>query len=208
MESFTVGSEFWCGTGDKIEGKRREVAAEVFRMKGWLGCRIRSPLCSMGDQPFESLIHADFDHIDGDRLNHRLGNLQPACHSCNSHKQKHQWKSLPEATTPQNRERVSAAPPSASSLESAKHDPQRAAWDSILAASAWTALKDAGTMTLTSESGTFYLASDLAEIAVKLTVDPVYGKYSSETFMRYAREDRFDTLEMIKDKGRWWVRLR
>lgn len=63
-------------------------------------------------------------------------------------------------------------------------------------------------MVATSSRGKLFLASDAAECAVYLTIDPVFGKFSSETFMRYAREDRFGPLEMIKDKGRWWIRPR
>ena len=194
----------------RIEGIMREAAAKWFERLGWTRCMITDPgFCHMKgrvDLTWREIIHMDYDHVNGNNDDHRAGNLEPACSSCNSHKQR---KPAIAPSTPE-RERTSVGQvPQASSLESAKHDPQRAAWDAIIEdGSLWAALDKAGTLTFNAGDGRgkWYLAKDAREIAVKLTVDPVYGKYSSETFGRYLDEDRFDTLEMVKDRGRWLVR--
>ncbi|GEM_PF-3428368 len=200
--------------GDRAEGKQRLFDAAYFVLRDGNRCMGRYPgICAMGDSPFANPSGADFDHINGRRTSRLLKDIQLMCSSCNSHKQNEerrlQWKQTPAAASSQKRESIGGSPPEASSLESAKHDPQRAAWDRIIAdGSVFKELERQGLMTENSKFGSLFLAQDLAEIAVSLTVDPVFGKYSSETFARYAREDRFDKLEMIKDAGRWWVKPR
>jgi hypothetical protein len=74
----------------------RLVGARYFWLRGWNYCKIADPdHCHAKDVKWTEteLAHVDFDHIDGNRLNHRMANLQPSCSSCNSHKQKLQMKS-------------------------------------------------------------------------------------------------------------------
>lgn len=199
--------------GDKIKGRLRAASAAYLVLRDGNRCTIRSGFCVMGDLPFERPESADFDHIIINKKSpdNRLKNLRLACHPCNSHQQRFQWKQNGNPTSPQERERTTQGhgQPPASSLETEKHDPQRAAWNEVIeSGSIFVELRKAGCMVENSKHGEVYLVQDLAEIAVSLTVDPVFGKYSSETFMRYAREDRFDKLDMFKDKGRWWVRPR
>lgn len=50
----------------------------------------------MGGKPFAHPESADFDHFDGNRRNHKLGNLRLACNPCNSRMERErllQWKS-------------------------------------------------------------------------------------------------------------------
>ena len=97
----------------------------------------------------------------------------------------------------------------AGSLECVKHDPERAGWDGWLeGGECWGLLKGLGCLCLEAVGGPFFLVQDLCELAVSRLVDPVFGKGSSVTYRRYAREDRFSVLEMLRDGGRWWVRPR
>jgi hypothetical protein len=209
-----MGPEFLASYTDRIQGKLRELAAAYLILRDGNCCTIRSALCTQGNAPFERPSGADFDHIDGKKPpNQRVGNLRLACHSCNSHVQsmrRFEWNSEQAITTAQPRERKLNAPaqPQASSLETAKHDPERAAWEeAIQNQKLWSELKMRGCLATEWGGNTFYTLQDVCDIAVKYTVDRVFGKYSAQTFAKYAGEDRFDILEMVKLGGRWWVRL-
>jgi hypothetical protein len=164
-------------------------------------------VCELGDH-YITYATAEVHHRI--RKNYHIAKtLGIACQSHNASHGDPRFLSTGSTSQSEKRESMGASPPEASSLESAKHDPQRAAWDRIIAdGSVFKELERQGLMTENSKFGSLFLAQDLAEIAVSMTVDPVFGKYSSETFARYAREDRFDKLEMIKDAGRWWVKPR
>lgn len=203
-----LGPEDWMAprSKERIESPiSRLFTATYLVLRDGNRCAPRTEFCIMGAQPFEHPESANFDHMDGDRHHHELKNLRLSCQTCNSHLQ---WKQkLTPAFGQSEKEKAGTAQPEASSLETAKHDPQRAAWDRIIEdGSLFKKLDDLNLMVLTSKGGKLYQAQDMAEAAVYLTIDKVFGKYSSETFMRYAREDRFGPLEMLKDGGRWWVR--
>ncbi len=88
--------------------------------------------------------------------------------------------------------------------QTARHNWERPAWDEWIADDAWKQLRKAG---LLSESG-WVLRKDLADFAVHALEDPIEGKGSRVTFERYIDEDRFSVLELVKEKGRWYVRRR
>lgn len=86
----------------RIEGRNRALVAAYLVWRDGNRCYFRSPVCVMGDAPFRRPESADFDHEDGDRLNHRPRNLRLACNPCNSYmeRQRHlQWK-RPHRTLP------------------------------------------------------------------------------------------------------------
>ena len=109
---YDVGPWLPLGHDKQIRGIWREVGARAFERKGLTRCMIADAgWCSMKgrtDLTWRELIHMDFDHMNGDRTDHRFGNLQPACSSCNSHKQRkpsalpttNERESEPRANTP------------------------------------------------------------------------------------------------------------
>jgi hypothetical protein len=90
----TLGPGDLASYGDDIEaGRLRYQSAIYLTLRDGNRCVIANPsFCIMGIQPFEHPEKADFDHIDGNRRNHKLKNLRLSCHPCNSHQQKFQWK--------------------------------------------------------------------------------------------------------------------
>ena len=89
---------------DRIEaGKLREFTAAYLVRRDGNKCAIQSSFCELGSQAFARPSSANFDHIDGDRRNHRMKNLRLACHSCNSHLQ---WKQKLAVASTQVRERA------------------------------------------------------------------------------------------------------
>lgn len=203
-----VGPDFVFSNGDRLKGRpylraKAYVLAESLRLKGGLVC----PGSTKDPEHYLTEQTSEVHHQIRKTLHVGRG-LGIACHRHNSI-----WGSPPGSGSSETRERESSsrsdAQPQASSLESAKHDPQRAAWDQAIADSKiWSDLKAQGCFTTEWHGKTWFLLTDLTQIAVKYTEDPVFGKYSSETFARYAGEDRFSVLEMDKIGGRWCVRRR
>lgn len=96
-------------TGAKrIEGRNRAIVAAYLVWRDGNRCAIHSPLCIMGANAFEVPSSADFDHIDGNRLHHRLRNLRLACNPCNSKEERAhllQWKRASSTLPPDVREK-------------------------------------------------------------------------------------------------------
>lgn len=82
--------------GRRIEGRNRAMVAAYLVWRYGNRCFFSTPVCIMGGLPFANPQSADFDHVDGNRLNHQLGNLRLACNPCNSRMERErllQWKS-------------------------------------------------------------------------------------------------------------------
>lgn len=96
----------------RIRGKLRAVGAAYLVWRDGNKCSIRSPFCSMGQQPFADPVHASFDHIDGINTHNQAHNLRLSCISCDSHiqnEQRLQWKRDVTAAPDRTGERESLA---------------------------------------------------------------------------------------------------
>ena len=202
------GPESIFSYGERLKGNPydRAKAYAWAESKYYAGAAVCEVAEKLGDEAhYVTYRTAEVHHRVRNDL-HMAKTLGIACHSHNAVHGPPSVGSVSLSETVE-KEKAGTAQPEASSLETAKHDPQRAAWDRIIEdGSLFKKLDDLNLMVLTSKGGKLYQAQDMAEAAVYLTIDKVFGKYSSETFMRYAREDRFGPLEMLKDGGRWWVR--
>ncbi len=211
-----LGPDSVLGQGRDFTDRERLLALRYLVLDQCATLNLPGPVCEYDRQPLSlkldtQLPSTDIHHLvrlpNGKRL-HQLKFMKLVCHDHNAVYGKPPVVAASQGGEKENQARVGSASalPQASSLETAKHDPQRAEWNRLIdEGKVWTKLKEHGCMTCEVRGRIFFLAKDLREIAVVMTVDPIYGKYSSETFGRYMEEDRFDTLEMLKDGGRWWV---
>lgn len=204
IEGLEIGPEFVFSSGKELTQRQRRLAIKYLTLRDGSKCMI-------GDHAMEAKqldglpvpISPSLHHLVKERP-HVAKLMQFACSTHNP------ARGQPtQSLVTQERKSQSAAPPQASSMETAKHDPQRAAWDAwIESDKPWKLMQELNLEQLESMNGRYFMAQDLAELAVSQLIDPIFGKGSSETYMRYAREDRFSSLEMLKDKGRWWVKQR
>jgi hypothetical protein len=142
----------------------------------------------------------EFDHIDGNNRNNNRWNLRLAHHICNVaayHSRK------PALSTPE-REGGNVSPEASnvsvglsapwSNREGEKHDIMRSKWNG------W--INDLVKGPFRAEGGVMRLR-DLVEMAPRML-----GLGSSQTYRRYANEDRWGPLEIFREDGILFVRYR
>lgn len=209
----TVGPDTYFGNAKgRILGKSREILVKYLLWRDGNKCTVKSPKCIMGDSPFSNPLGADIDHIIPTTIGGKAQaeNLRLTCHPCNSYLLIYQLKSAIAARTSTG-ESERESPPRAqawTSREGEQGEIQQAYWD------VWIKREDSDSpwQKLGQLRGGFVRLADLLDLAPR-EIGRLYtmskNKFgSSVTYRRYANEDRFSVLEMVKDKGEWWVRFR
>lgn len=144
-------------------------------------------------------------HLKKGPADHHLTNLKAFCQPCN--------RNTPSTRPyPQPSVRVRKSPqPGVGGAQAdqsvrlvQRHEWERPAWDEWVGSEKpWSRLRKEG---LFVEN--WAQLQDLVDLAAGELSDSVEGKGSSVTFRRYAMEDRFTILELVKEKGRIYVRPR
>lgn len=188
----------------KWELVKRLQAKNAFQAKNYLAQR-DGPKCQFCKIDVKDVhIELEFDHIDGDRGNNRRWNLRLAHHSCNSISRHRQVSAALSMMPEGERENANdgsplAASPAAlatpwSNREGEKHDVMRARWND------W--INDLEKGPFRGIGGRIRLR-DLVEMAPRCL-----GLGSSQTYRRYANEDRFGPVEIFREEGILYVRYK
>jgi hypothetical protein len=220
VDGFRVTPDTEFTTGARLRGRSRRLAVKYLLLRDGNRCAIRRPGCTNPDG-FADPMGADIHHLDGrnERGHHIAKNLVLACHSCNSSENASKaWGALtlppPPPSTPFESVRkdgvaVRSGPvgPAPASKETQLKPIYRESFD------AWKALPETWTKLGKAigrpvQIGDWVLLDDFVSFAVGELKDDVEGKPSSQTIKRYCDEDRLHELELLKDKGRRYIRYR
>jgi hypothetical protein len=161
--------------------------------------------CAFCDLKVQDIFtELEFDHMDGNNRNNKRWNLRLCHHLCNvtAYYSKKPALSLPEREGGKARLHPSSMPLDGSgsapwsNREGEKHDIMRSLWND------WICDLEHGPFRPGYLGGELRLR-DLVEMAPR-----ALGLGSSQTYRRYANEDKFGPLLLFRENGILWVRYR